>query len=66
MEWISVKERLPRKRAWALIRMLDDTYFVGFCDDSKKRWIPSLGIAYIDVSSSSHWTYLPEPPKEKK
>lgn len=70
MEWISVKERLPKIDEWVLvfdgyqnIPSLDVQYLE--FDEKKNRhyWQAQHGFTY-KLEQNSHWMPLPEKPKE--
>lgn len=69
MEWISVKDRLPRSVGSYLVVYTDEdnqSAVVTICayayfDDTKMSW----KIPWWDERSITHWMPLPEPPKEE-
>ena len=69
MNWISVKERLPKAGVEVLLYdAVFKTYYVGFLDisnivRSEMKWI--VDSEMFRVCEFTHWMPLPEPPKEE-
>lgn len=65
MNWISVKERLPKSREWVLISDARDG-FVGmafFMADKGGRWESEM--YSLSADEITHWMPLPDPAKEE-
>lgn len=66
--WISVENRLPEDTRDYIICILagDGTKHVttGTYDWRYKHWIDKIGIIWVP-DRVTHWTPLPEPPKEE-
>lgn len=64
MEWISVKDRLPKPYKYVLLSLYVPGYprFVheGFIDNTRRWCIPTSLASSYDVT---HWMPLPEPSK---
>lgn len=69
MEWISVKDRVPRLHAKVLILNKYEEQFVALCVDDLTVELciecncEGGGTEALNVT---HWMPLPEPPKEEK
>lgn len=65
--WISVNERLPEDWKSVLVRRKDGGMFIweynGSCP-TDEVWIDDSCNVY-SIYDSTHWRYLPEPPKEE-
>jgi hypothetical protein len=62
MEWISVKERLPKESGDYLITDTG-TCFVSYFDVEEQKW-EFFGVEFWKHEEVTHWMPLPEPPKE--
>jgi hypothetical protein len=75
MNWISVKDKLPKNRVTVLIRyrllendyadpyITNDSGYIRFEAFYDKCWIDWCG-DILDYKRITHWQPLPEPPKE--
>ena len=64
MEWISVKDELPKDRVGKLVYCGTDKSITRmYYDPNNKYWVDTMGFERMDVT---HWMPLPEPPKMKK
>ena len=67
MEWISVKDKLPRKNEWCFFWYEGFKPLIG-CYKNKGRWLcyEDNELWMIEVDSITHWMGLPEAPKSKE
>ena len=65
MEWISVKDELPKNEDDVLVHYHPFGWlpeiFIGFLEGGK--WISQEGLPFSSQESLTHWMPLPEPPK---
>ena len=73
MDWISVRDRLPKPREEVLLHYLgaEDIgscgwkgFGIGMHNPKARRWISNQGMAMPEIAEPTHWQPLPAPPKE--
>ena len=61
MNWINVKDQLPKKWCWLIAFSYKDVIAAGWDDDRKRFFI---GTEYLN--NVTHWMPLPKPPINNK
>ena len=65
MDWISIKDRLPKKNVWVLVTDGDIPMIAIY--KGKGLWFDDSGYNDIwETDDFSHWMSLPEPPVTTK
>lgn len=66
MEWISIKDRLPKSDEYVLTYYIDKIWDeTGVRTDTIREDVNAFMSAYQMKQEVTHWMPLPEPPKEE-
>lgn len=66
MEWISVKDRLPKIGDRVLVICEDGSYFAATLSVDPFVEGPFFEASYFPYLDVTHWMQLPEPPKQQQ
>lgn len=65
-DWISVKDKLPKKAAWVLVSVGGAVNCVFLCPDgSWEDWTKPINPNVLPSLEITHWMYIPAPPEEE-